>query len=98
MHAVGFPIVPRISFVPPAFLVLCRSWSKGQPLLLLLQRPYAAEHEISTFFSQFGVVEEVNLFRERKTGKSKGCGFVTMQTRDQALKAIETMGGEPEVC
>ena len=57
-----------------------------------------AEHEISTFFSQFGVVEEVNLFRERKTGKSKGCGFVTMQTRDQALKAIETMGGEPEVC
>lgn len=43
------------------------------------------------------MVEEVNLFRERKTGKSKGCGFVTMQTRDQALKAIETMEGEPEV-
>lgn len=43
------------------------------------------------------MVEEVNLFRERKTGKSKACGFVTMQTRDQALKAIETMAGEPEV-
>jgi len=55
-----------------------------------------AEEDIVTFFSQFGVVEEINLFRERKTNKSKGSGFVTMQTREQALKAIETMEGEPE--
>lgn len=43
-------------------------------------------------------MEEVNLFRERKTGSSKGCGFVTMQTREQALKAIEAMELEPAVC
>lgn len=49
------------------------------------------EEEISTFFAQFGGVEEVNLFRERKTGNSKGCGFVTMQTRDQATHAINFM-------
>lgn len=32
-----------------------------------------------------GQVEEVNLFRERRTHVSKGCGFITMQTRDQAI-------------
>jgi len=56
------------------------------------------EEEISAFFSQFGAVEEVNLFRERKTGNSKGCGFVTMQSRDQAMRAINAMedkSGEP---
>lgn len=30
-------------------------------------------------------VEEVNLFRERRTHVSKGCGFVTMHSRDQAI-------------
>lgn len=30
-------------------------------------------------------VQEVNLFRERRTHTSKGCGFVTMRTRDQAV-------------
>lgn len=31
-------------------------------------------------------VEEVNLFRERRTHVSKGCGFITMQTREQAIE------------
>jgi hypothetical protein len=31
-------------------------------------------------------VEEVNLFRERRTHVSKGCGFITMQTRKQAIE------------
>lgn len=30
-------------------------------------------------------VQEVNLFRERRTHVSKGCGFITMQTREQAI-------------
>jgi hypothetical protein len=30
-------------------------------------------------------VEEVNLFRERRTHVSKGCGFITMHTRKQAI-------------
>jgi hypothetical protein len=30
-------------------------------------------------------VEEVNLFRERRTHVSKGCGFITMHTREQAI-------------
>jgi hypothetical protein len=30
-------------------------------------------------------VEEINLFRERSTNLSKGCGFITMSTREQAM-------------
>jgi hypothetical protein len=37
-------------------------------------------------------VEEVNLFRERRTHQSKGCGFVTMHTREQAV-AVRRRGG-----
>jgi RNA recognition motif-containing protein len=35
------------------------------------------------------VVKEINLFRERRTNQSKGCGFVTMETRAQAVAAME---------
>ncbi len=31
------------------------------------------------------------MFRERKTGVSKGCGFITFQTREQAVKAMEAL-------
>jgi hypothetical protein len=34
-------------------------------------------------------VEEVNLFRERRTHVSKGCGFITMQTREQAIEVSQ---------
>lgn len=34
-------------------------------------------------------VEEVNIFADRKTNMSKGCGFIMMASRDQALHAIE---------
>jgi phosphoinositide-3-kinase regulatory subunit 4 len=50
-----------------------------------------SEEDLSTFFSAFGAVEELNLFRERKTGNSKGSGFVTMATREQALRALESL-------
>jgi hypothetical protein len=30
-------------------------------------------------------VEEVNLFRERHTHASKGCGIIMLRTREQAI-------------
>lgn len=38
-------------------------------------------------------VEVINLFRERRTHISKGCGFVTMATRQQAMAAMEALDG-----
>lgn len=31
----------------------------------------------------------MNIFADRKTNMSKGCGFIMMASRDQALYAIE---------
>jgi hypothetical protein len=39
----------------------------------------------------FGVVEEVNIFKERRSHASKGCGFVLMASRAAARAAIEAL-------
>jgi RNA recognition motif-containing protein len=50
------------------------------------------EGELVSLFSSWGSVEEVNLFRDRKTGASKGSGFVTMATREQAANVLHLLG------
>lgn len=42
-------------------------------------------------FSQYGVVEGVQIMREKYTGKSRGFGFITFSSVEEAQKAI---GGE----
>lgn len=51
----------------------------------------ATESDLRETFAQFGTVEEVNIFSDRKTNMSKGCGFITMASRDQAVRAIEAL-------
>lgn len=41
-------------------------------------------------FSQFGTVEEAQIMRERYTGKSRGFGFVTFTSPEDAERAIAT--------
>lgn len=43
------------------------------------------EEDLRQLFGQYGQVESITLFRERRTHASKGCGFVTMGDRDQAV-------------
>ncbi|KAF6260316.1 hypothetical protein COO60DRAFT_909475 [Scenedesmus sp. NREL 46B-D3] len=50
-----------------------------------------AEEQLKALFSRFGEVEEINLFRERRTALSKGCGFITMATREQAMAAMQAL-------
>jgi hypothetical protein len=40
---------------------------------------------------RFGAVEEVSVFKERRTHQSKGCGFVKMATRGQAVAAMDAL-------
>ena len=97
-HIPSTPLVLQVRFAKSHHYIQAGPGPKDNRCCFYSNAPtQLTEQEIGTFFSQFGVVEEVNLFRERKTGKSKGCGFVTMQTRDQAQNAIQTMEGEPEV-
>jgi len=52
------------------------------------------EDGLKEFFSQVGKVEEVKIITDRITGRSKGFGFVTMSTEEEAKKAIEELNGK----
>mmetsp|Transcript_29796 Transcript_29796/g.41160 ORF Transcript_29796/g.41160 Transcript_29796/m.41160 type:complete len:483 (-) Transcript_29796:300-1748(-) len=52
----------------------------------------ADEKEIEEMFSKYGSVKEVVIFRE-KGGGSKGCGFVTLETRAEAEMARTSLDG-----
>ncbi|KAI4462943.1 mki67 fha domain-interacting nucleolar phosphoprotein [Holotrichia oblita] len=49
------------------------------------------EEEMKEYFKQFGVVTNVRVSRSRKTGKSKGFGFVQFLHPEVAQVAAETM-------
>lgn len=44
-------------------------------------------------FSRFGTVTSARVITDRDTGRSKGFGFVEMESDDQANTAIEKMNG-----
>ena len=49
--------------------------------------------ELESLFREFGNCESVTIVTDRDSGRSRGFGFVTMASDDQAKKAIETMNG-----
>lgn len=51
------------------------------------------EPEIRSFFSQFGNVRRIKLFRSKKTGNSKGYAFVQFESMSIAVVAAEAMDG-----
>jgi RNA recognition motif-containing protein len=54
---------------------------------------YVSNVGIRQLFELFGVVEVVKIITETKTGKSKGFGFVEMQSDQQGLQAIKELDG-----
>ena len=50
-----------------------------------------SEEELKRVFAQHGPVAEAVIVNDRDTGKSRGFGFVTMQDRRDATKAIEAL-------
>jgi cold-inducible RNA-binding protein len=51
------------------------------------------EAELRTHFSQFGNVTDVFLAVDKMSGRSRGFGFVTMSTPEEAKVAIEKTNG-----
>ncbi|MEO8482640.1 MAG: RNA-binding protein [Acidobacteriota bacterium] len=52
--------------------------------------PFSTEEStLQDLFSQAGPVESVRVMRDQSTGRSRGFGFVEMQTDDGARAAIE---------
>ena len=57
--------------------------------------PYATtEDELRTLFEEAGEVSSVAIIIDRVTGRSKGFGFVEMNTPEEAQKAIESLHGK----
>ena len=51
------------------------------------------EAELKELFSRTGQVETVRIITDRDTGRSKGFGFVEMDSSDQAQAAITALNG-----
>jgi RNA recognition motif-containing protein len=51
------------------------------------------ENDLQDAFAAHGTVIEVNLMMDRMSGRSRGFGFVTMSTPEEAQKAIEALNG-----
>jgi len=48
-----------------------------------------SDSQLEQLFSQFGTVQSAQVIQDRATGRSKGFGFVEMDTEAQAQAAIE---------
>ena len=53
----------------------------------------ATNETVRAAFSAFGEITDVHVVSDRETGQSRGFGFVTMGTNEQAQKAIAEMNG-----
>ncbi|EQC51830.1 hypothetical protein [Bacteriovorax sp. DB6_IX] len=47
--------------------------------------------DLENLFSEVGSVVNVNVVRDRDTGRARGFGFVEMQSKDDADKAINDL-------
>lgn len=56
--------------------------------------PYSlTEEQLKDVFAPYGTVVSVRIVTDKFTGKSKGFGFVEMETQESAQKAIEALHG-----
>lgn len=53
------------------------------------------EETLKEFFGQAGTVEDVNIIKDREyNNRSKGFGFVTMASEEEAQEAIDQLNGK----
>lgn len=46
------------------------------------------ERVLQAYFSQFGAIQEAVIMKDRYTGKSRGFGFVTFASADDAARVV----------
>ena len=51
------------------------------------------ENDLEKMFSQYGPVTEALVMLDRQTGRSRGFGFVSMESAEAAKAAIEALNG-----
>ena len=50
--------------------------------------------ELADMFSQYGQVTKAQVITDRKTGRSRGFGFVEMASEEEAQRAIDAMNNQ----
>ncbi len=53
------------------------------------------ENDLQDLFAPHGTVTSVDLIQDRMSGRSRGFGFVTMETSEAAQAAIQALNGKP---
>jgi len=53
----------------------------------------ASEEDLNDLFGEFGAVASTKIIRDRETGRSRGFGFVEMESEEDAEKAIGELDG-----
>lgn len=57
--------------------------------------PYNTQDaDLQTLFAEYGAVASARVITDRDTGRSKGFGFVEMETKEAADAAIEALNGK----
>ena len=52
------------------------------------------ERQLEDTFAVYGSVKSVKIITDRETGRSKGFGFVEMETEDQAQECVSNLDGK----
>ncbi|XP_062167432.1 small RNA-binding protein 11, chloroplastic-like isoform X1 [Alnus glutinosa] len=86
------PSLSYTSLLPPNFLICCRGIASR--LFVGGLSSYTTEQRLSEAFSQYGQVVEAKIAMDRVSDRSKGFGFVTFASEDEAEKAIAEMNGK----
>ena len=53
------------------------------------------EEELNDLISRYGTVVSVKILTDSDSGESRGCAFVEMGSREDALFIIKKLNGEP---
>ncbi len=53
----------------------------------------AEDRQLTEIFSEYGEVIQARIILDRETGRSRGFGFVTMATKEEAERAINALNG-----
>ena len=52
------------------------------------------DNDLEAVFAKFGAVKSAKVIMDRETNKSKGFGFIEMETSEAGAKAIEALNGK----
>ena len=53
-----------------------------------------SEEDVQRIFEVLGKVDAIKIIRDKKTGKSKGFGFLDMPNKKEGMEAIKTLDGK----